>query len=330
MAQQQKLSCFLPRLAQLQQYHNEHCNKFRAIQSLGELPITVQAFKSHLLKSVADEQVHRILKSSGTSGVQSKIVLDSHTARLQTKVLSKIMQHWLGPKRLPLLILDSKKALDLTSGMSARAAGIQGMSLFGRDHCFALDENLELNIEAIQAFAKKYSQVPVFMYGFTFIIWQKVIKRMQESGLQLNFSDVFLLHGGGWKKMVAQAVDKETFKQALCSQLGNVRVHDYYGMVEQTGTIHVECEYGMLHTPIWADIQVLNPVSLQSLPLHTQGVVQLQSILPKSYPGHNLLTEDLAIIHGVDDCKCGRKGKYFTLQGRIASAEARGCSDTFK
>lgn len=101
-------------------------------------------------------------------------------------------------------------------------------------------------------------------------------------------------------------------------------------MVEQTGTIYVECEHGMLHAPVWSDINVVDPVTLRPLPAHTVGVVQLQSVIARSYPGHNLLTEDLAIIHGIDDCVCGRKGKYFTIQGRVAQAEVRGCSDTFK
>ena len=41
----------------------------------------------------------------------------------------------------------------------------------------------------------------------------------------------------------------------------------------------------------------------------------------------NILTEDMGIIHGIDNCKCGKKGKYFTVLGRVPSAELRGCSD---
>ncbi|MDP7040605.1 MAG: acyl-protein synthetase, partial [Myxococcota bacterium] len=52
------------------------------------------------------------------------------------------------------------------------------------------------------------------------------------------------------------------------------------------------------------------------------------SLLPWSYPGHILLTEDEGEILGEDDCPCGRLGKYFKIHGRIAEAEIRGCSDT--
>ena len=59
------------------------------------------------------------------------------------------------------------------------------------------------------------------------------------------------------------------------------------------------------------------------------GIIQVVSLLPKSYPGHSLLTEDEGVILGQDDCPCGRKGKYFKVLGRLKQAEIRGCSDTY-
>ena len=51
------------------------------------------------------------------------------------------------------------------------------------------------------------------------------------------------------------------------------------------------------------------------------------SLLPTSYPGNSILTEDIGSIYGLDNCSCGKKGKYFKVYGRIESAELRGCSD---
>jgi len=51
------------------------------------------------------------------------------------------------------------------------------------------------------------------------------------------------------------------------------------------------------------------------------------SILPTSYPGHNILTEDLGKIIAEDGCKCGRKGKIFTVIGRVKNTEIRGCAN---
>ena len=59
-----------------------------------------------------------------------------------------------------------------------------------------------------------------------------------------------------------------------------------------------------------------------------KGLVQLITPLAQSYPGHNILTEDIGEIFGIDDCKCGRKGKYFKIYGRLEHSEIRGCSDT--
>ena len=32
-------------------------------------------------------------------------------------------------------------------------------------------------------------------------------------------------------------------------------------------------------------------------------------------------------ILGQDDCKCGKKGKYFKILGRVKNAESRGCGN---
>ena len=59
-----------------------------------------------------------------------------------------------------------------------------------------------------------------------------------------------------------------------------------------------------------------------------KGLIQLFSLLPTSYPGHSILTEDIGEIINEDGCKCGTKGKCFLVHGRAAKSEIRGCSDT--
>ena len=110
---------------------------------------------------------------------------------------------------------------------------------------------------------------------------------------------------------------------------GITSVHDYYGMVEQTGSIFMECEFGNMHTPIFSDIIIRNPYDFSIADVGEQGIVQTLSVLPKSYPGHSLLTEDEGIELGEDDCNCGRLGKYFKIIGRVKNAELRGCSDIY-
>ena len=50
-------------------------------------------------------------------------------------------------------------------------------------------------------------------------------------------------------------------------------------------------------------------------------------IIAKKLSGNSILTEDLGIIHGEDNCKCGNFGKYFTIEGRIQNSDVRGCSN---
>jgi hypothetical protein len=57
------------------------------------------------------------------------------------------------------------------------------------------------------------------------------------------------------------------------------------------------------------------------------GIVQVCSVLPTSFPGNLLLTEDMAQVIAYDGCPCGRRGISFRFAGRIPKAEVRGCGN---
>ena len=162
------------------------------------------------------------------------------------------------------------------------------------------------------------------------MIWQYIYKKLQNSRLNLDFEHAILVHSGGWKKLINEAVDKKTFNKSLFSAMNIRKIHNFYGMVEQVGSIYVECEYGYMHTSNFSDIIIRDPMDLSPIINGTKGVIEILSVLPRSYPGHVLLTEDVGKIIGVDDCLCGRNGKYFEIIGRLPKAEIRGCSDTFE
>jgi hypothetical protein len=91
----------------------------------------------------------------------------------------------------------------------------------------------------------------------------------------------------------------------------------------------MEFEHGHLHSSAWSDVIVRDPINFTPLPAGLPGLIQLLSVIPRSYPGHSLLSEDEGVLLGVDDCPCGRMGSYFKVLGRIQNAETRGCSDTY-
>lgn len=303
--------------------------------SLTGLPpaISARQFKYQKLSSISPSDEVKVMTSSGTSSQQvSQIPLDSTTAKRQQQVLSAIMRDWLGPKRRPMLILDHPKVIRRGEGFSARGAGIQGFMLFGRQYCYALNEDMSLNVSAIQRFCEQHKDTDILMFGFTFMAWQFVLQPLLEDTRlreQIGELSGILIHGGGWKKLSHLAVSTQQFNDTVQQCFGNVSAHNYYGMVEQTGSIYMACEHGHFHAPVWADIDVLHPQLDRVQPIGEQGIIQVSSILPLSYPGHVILTEDLGTLLGEDDCPCGRKGRYFSVEGRIAKAEARGCSDTF-
>jgi len=300
-----------------------------------EVPtLAVNLFKHHLLQSIDDEQVFKITTSSGTTSSKvSKIVLDKDNIKRQQKVLSLIVKEWLGSKRLPMLIIDHANVIKDKYSYSARGVGIQGLSIFGHHHVYALDEDMTLDLERIEHFFKSYKNETIFIFGFTYMVWQYFICALEKLGKHYDLSKVIIFHSGGWKKLQDIAVSNKVFNHRLTSILTQthakgVKIHNFYGMVEQTGTIYVECEAGYLHCPVWSDVIIRSKKDLTPEKNGIEGIIQVNSLLPKSYPGHALLTEDLGIMIGNDNCTCGRKGKYFQVNGRMVKAEMRGCSDT--
>ncbi len=302
-------------------------NGFNSIEEVPFLP--VRLFKTQKIQSIPDSDVLKILTSSGTTNQQvSRIALDRQTSMLQVKTLASIITSYIGHERLPMIIIDSDSTIKNKSSLSARGAGLVGLSNFGRNHFFALDEKMNLKIPALMEFIGKYKSGNILIFGFTFMVWQYFYQRLKDEAVRLDLSNAILIHSGGWKKLIEQSVSNEVFKNDLYKQFMLKRIYNFYGMVEQVGSIFMECEEGYLHAPNFAEILIRDYSDWSTLSAGHQGIIQCLSMLPKSYPGHSLLTEDLGTIIGIDDCKCGRKGTYFIVNGRIPKAELRGCSDT--
>jgi hypothetical protein len=338
LAQEEKEEILGRQLEALTEYHRTRCaayerllrvlhSGYKGVGALADVPyLPVGLFKSHMLQSVPDAEVFKILHSSGTTGQRpSSIPLDQETARRQTVALSRIMTHVLGPKRLPMLLVESPSLIGDRRQFNARVAGLLGMMNFGRNHAYALDAELQLDTQGVRAFLERFSHEPFLIFGFTFVVWQNFLLRMAGQGL--DFSNGILIHTGGWKKLQEQAVSQEEFRMRFREEIGLTRVFNFYGMVEQVGSVFLEGEDGYLYPPNFGDVIVRDPVTLEGLPDGEVGILQVLSLLPLSYPGHSLLTEDLGKIHSTGRSSCGRHGKAFSVLGRLPRAEMRGCSD---
>ena len=103
---------------------------------------------------------------------------------------------------------------------------------------------------------------------------------------------------------------REFDASSACALLGVSRVINFCGVVEQVGSVFFQNTLGALHAPVFADDMVRDPITLRVLPAGQRGLIQVLSVLPRSYPGHSLLTEDLGEICGVDVDSAGMPGRY--------------------
>jgi len=340
ICQSTKEQMLLCALNELCEHHRRRCREYdRLIEvlypdfcganTLASVPyIPVGLFKSHLLRSVPESEIFKILTSSGTSGQSvSRIALDRETARRQTIALGKIMTSLLGPERLPMLIVDSKSLLADRARVNARTAAVVGMMNFGRDHVFALDSEMRVDWQAVHSFLRQFGTSPFFVFGFTFLVWQHLV--VEAATRDIDLSQGILLHGGGWKKMQELSVSNDEFKRSLRRQTGLRRVHNYYGLIEQVGGIYVEDDEGYLRAPNFTDVIIRDPSTWQETEIGQPGVIQVLSVLPTSYPGHSILTEDIGILHDAGGAGRENLGKRFSVVGRAPKAELRGCSDVY-
>jgi hypothetical protein len=338
--QSEREAALLPDLVDLTRHHRSSCHPYdRILAALGvdrgaefgsiaDVPwLPVGLFKHQVLKSIPDDEVFKVLTSSGTTGAGvSRIYLDRAAAGDQARALAQTLRTVLGGRRLPMLLVDSEAIVKGRGPMSARGAGILGMATFGRDHAYVLDEAERPAPNAVRAFLAAHGHEPFLIFGFTFMVWTYLHDLAAAHGLDLG--NGILIHSGGWKKLADRAVDNGEFRRRFADDCGLTRIHNFYGMVEQIGTVFVEGPSGgSLYCPNFADVVIRDPETWAEQPPGRPGLIEVVSALPRSYPGHVLLTEDLGVVHGVDDGDW--PGKRFEVLGRLPRAEARGCSDTF-
>jgi hypothetical protein len=345
LPQEAKRALLTERTRELSRHHYARCETYRNLvdrlfggeralgfERLEDAPfLPVSLFKTRELRSVPPNEVVKVLTSSGTTGqAVSRIYLDAATSQLQSRTLVRIMQHFLGVERRPLVFLDHPGVLKDRHEASARGAGILGMLPFGRQPFYALRDDMSLDLDGLEAYLARAGGGKLLLFGFTFMVWQYFVEALEQRGRRLSLPGAVLLHSGGWKKLDALKVDPESFRRRLQAATGIERALNYYGMVEQVGSVYLENPRHFLHASVYSDVIVRDTHTLEPLPPGEPGLVQVVSALPTSYPGHSLLTEDLGVVEGADDPATGMGGRFFQLLGRLPKADLRGCSDTFQ
>lgn len=332
----EKENLLLEGLNELTQHHYVRCAEYRRIvdvmwnglrsfETLEDVPyIPVGLFKELDLVSTATPSI--VLHSSGTTGqVPSRIQLDPDTADRQARALVQTFIPILGRNRLPFLVIDARSSILNQRTLSARGAGVLGMMKFGTATTFCLDSSMTLDVAAVRNFVQRHGTSRFLIFGFTFLVWTKLYDAFYDG--ELDLSKAVLIHSGGWKRMEDQKVSNETFRTAMRRRFNLAEIYNFYGFVEQIGSVFIEGEDGLLYAPNFADVIVRRPDTWEPAGLGEEGVIQVVSLLPTSYPGHSVLTEDWGYVAAVDTGVGGRLGKGIRVLGRIPKSELRGCSD---
>lgn len=293
-------------------------------RSLSEVPyLPVSLFKELALASTAAPSF--IVRSSGTTGqTPSQIVIDNETAERQARALSASFRPILGSRRIPFLVIDSRDVIKPTA-LTARGAGVLGMMKFGAKTTFALNSELEVDKSGIAKFVAGSGAEPFLVFGFTFLVWSKLYDSFADG--EIDLSRAIVIHSGGWKKLESEKVSNHEFRAALKRRFNIDRIFNFYGFVEQIGSVFIEGSDGLLYPPNFTDLIIRRPDTLEPAKTGEDGVIQVVSLLPKSYPGHSVLTEDLGRIVTTDAGVDGRMGKAIRVIGRVSKVELRGCSD---
>jgi Acyl-protein synthetase, LuxE len=278
--------------------------------------------------------ITRTLTSSSTTGQQpSRIALDSPTARRMTRGVVAVAQDFIGSGRRPYLVVDVPDSIRGQQELGARGAAIQGLHPFATEVTYCLNQGpngeLTLEQERLFEFVRTRSHSAVLVYGFTYILWKYLVTPLLAQGITLDLPEIHILHSGGWKRLQDEAVAKPAFNAAVAQVFGCApdRVIDFYGLVEHVGIIYPDCPLGNKHVPAFGDVIIRDPLTLQPVAAGEQGIVQVCSVLPTSFPGHLLLTEDIASLVANDGCPCGRRGVAFRRIARVPMAELRGCGN---
>lgn len=296
---------------------------------LDEIPfIPVKLFKELNLLSIDKDKIYKTLHSSGTTGYPSKIFLDKMTSKFQVLALSKIFNDYIKYKRPVMLAFDTKDSFMSSKTMNAKKAALLGFGQMCKSIKFVIKSDNTLNYEELEK-AYESTKNKYLFFGFTSTVWEtihntKLPSRIKE-GLGKNTQ---LLHGGGWKKLENLNISKKEFKHEVKEKLGITNIVNYYGMVEQTGTVFMECSHGRLHCNPLSAIISREQNTLEMTKRGEYGQAQVLSLIPYSYPGHSILTDDIVRIYD-SKCACGRKGESFEILGRKQNVEIRGCSDSY-
>lgn len=109
----------------------------------------------------------------------------------QQKVMIKILNDYLGNKRIPLLIIDTPAVVKNRQLFSARGAAIIGLNVLASEKTFVLNDDMSLNKEALDEFMSKHQNEKFLIFGFTFMVWKHFYQELLKLDKKYHIPEAF-------------------------------------------------------------------------------------------------------------------------------------------
>lgn len=307
----------------------------RRTEQLPHIPyFFVTALKYHSVSSVPESQVALTLRSSGTTGQTSAIVLDRTSLRRIRRIVHHIYDDFgmRDQRRTNYLCFtyDPEVAKDVGTAYSDKllTSLTKVQDVFYTIEWNDAKNDWHLDSQRVQDAMDRFeaSGRPFRLLGFPAHTWDVLNEIVARRGKPYKFGPLsYVITGGGWKGFDGRAIPKPQFREGVAKALGipKANVRDLYGMVEH-GVPYCECEKHRMHVSRYSRVYARDPATLQLLPEGETGLLQFVTSYHHSYPAISLLTTDYG--HILKQCPCGRKSPVLVLEGRAGLTKHKGCA----
>lgn len=295
-------------------------------------PLFVGIMKKHGFTSVPEAEIALTLTSSGTAGEKTRSFFDqgsmARIERLARAVFTATGFVSETPAHTFIFNYDTSQAGDVGTAWSAEQKASLAPSIV-RHWTICRNEatgafDFDPGRWATELLAVPPDQ-PVRLIGFPAFIYRCVMELSSANPAFRVHPDSFVICGGGWKNHQGETMTHREFARFLEERIGlpSVNVRDTFGMAEH-GIPYAACREGHHHQPIYGRLAVLDPMTLEPLPLGREGLLHLLTPYNTAQPNLSVLATDLAIL--AEGCPCGLAGPYIASIRRGGIRKHKGCA----
>ena len=309
----------------------------RTVEDCGEIPaVYADFFKTHVVKSIPDDQVAEHFTSSGTTGQMSQMFFDERTMAIASRMVDFVTEYFgfYAPDQPTNYILYS---YEIPEGSKLGTANTDKRLLkYARPNEveYALKQNgrggYDFDVFGIIRALRRYAEqgLPVRILGFPsfFYFTLEQMRELKINPLKLH-PESSTMFGGGWKGYAGKQISKTELYRLGEELLGipNHRFRDGFGSVEHS-IPYMECKHHRFHVPTWSRVFIRDMKTLRPLPVGEPGFLHFVSPYISSAPAHSVIMGDKAVLRPAGECGCGLRTPFFEILGRAGTSKNKSCA----